>query len=171
MISTFYVGTKLDLKEISRKARNCEFNAKRFNGLVMRIREPRTTALIFSSGKIVVTGAKSEASSRIAARKFARIIQKLDCKPKFLDFKIQNIVATANTKMNINLRKMSESQENYRYEPERFPTLNYRREIKSKIGSNISTNGKLIITGSNKLNEVKEVFNHLLPILTQYKIT
>lgn len=43
----------------------------------MRIREPRTTALIFSSGKMVCTGAKSEEDSRLAARKYARIIQKL----------------------------------------------------------------------------------------------
>ena len=43
----------------------------------MRIREPRTTALIFSSGKMVCTGAKSEDLSRLAARKYARVIQKL----------------------------------------------------------------------------------------------
>ena len=30
----------------------------------MRIREPKTTALIFASGKMVVTGAKSEDDSR-----------------------------------------------------------------------------------------------------------
>jgi len=35
----------------------------------MRIRDPKTTALIFASGKMVCTGAKSENSSRIAARK------------------------------------------------------------------------------------------------------
>jgi hypothetical protein len=41
----------------------------------MRIREPKTTALIFASGKMVVTGAKSEDDSRLASRKYARIIQ------------------------------------------------------------------------------------------------
>jgi hypothetical protein len=43
----------------------------------MRIREPKTTALIFASGKMVCTGAKSETESRLAAKKYARIIQKL----------------------------------------------------------------------------------------------
>lgn len=43
----------------------------------MRIREPKTTALIFASGKMVVTGAKSEDDSKLASRKYARIIQKL----------------------------------------------------------------------------------------------
>ena len=58
-------------------ARNAEYNPKRFAAVIMRIREPRTTALIFSSGKMVCTGAKSEEDSRLAARKYARIIQKL----------------------------------------------------------------------------------------------
>jgi TATA-box binding protein (TBP) (component of TFIID and TFIIIB) len=60
----------------------------------MRIREPKTTALVFASGKVVVTGAKSEDDSRLAARKYARIIQKLGFDTKFTDFKIQNIVGS-----------------------------------------------------------------------------
>jgi transcription initiation factor TFIID TATA-box-binding protein len=43
----------------------------------MRIRDPKTTALIFASGKMVCTGAKSEGDSRLAARKYCRIIQRL----------------------------------------------------------------------------------------------
>lgn len=50
----------------------------------MRIREPKTTALIFASGKMVVTGAKSEDDSKLASRKYARIIQKLG-KAEFID--------------------------------------------------------------------------------------
>jgi len=56
----------------------------------MRIRDPKTTALIFASGKMVVTGAKSEDDSKLASRKYARIIQKLGFNAKFTDFKIQN---------------------------------------------------------------------------------
>ena len=47
---------KLDLKKIAMHARNAEYNPKRFAAVIMRIREPRTTALIFSSGKMVCTG-------------------------------------------------------------------------------------------------------------------
>lgn len=71
------LNCKLDLKKIALHARNAEYNPKRFAAVIMRIREPRTTALIFSSGKMVCTGAKSEEDSRLAARKYARIIQKL----------------------------------------------------------------------------------------------
>jgi len=61
----------------------------------MRIREPKTTALIFASGKMVVTGAKSEDDSKLASRKYARIIQKLGFNAKFTDFKIQNSMLDA----------------------------------------------------------------------------
>lgn len=77
IVSTVNLGCKLDLKKIALHARNAEYNPKRFAAVIMRIREPRTTALIFSSGKMVCTGAKSEEMSRLAARKYARIVQKL----------------------------------------------------------------------------------------------
>src|ERR1700709_996620 len=69
----------------------------------MRIREPKTTALIFASGKMVVTGAKSEDHSRLASRKYARIIQKLGFDAKFTEFKIQNIVGSCDVKFPIRL--------------------------------------------------------------------
>ena len=77
IVSTVNLGCRLDLKKIALHARNAEYNPKRFAAVIMRIREPRTTALIFSSGKMVCTGAKSEEQSRLAARKYARIVQKL----------------------------------------------------------------------------------------------
>ena len=52
IVATVNLGCKLDLKKIALTAKNAEYNPKRFAALIMRIREPRTTALIFSSGKI-----------------------------------------------------------------------------------------------------------------------
>lgn len=97
IVSTVNLNCKLDLKKIALHARNAEYNPKRFAAVIMRIREPRTTALIFSSGKMVCTGAKSEDDSRLAARKYARIIQKLGFNAKFLDFKVSEFVQSALT--------------------------------------------------------------------------
>ncbi|KAF5941271.1 hypothetical protein HYC85_022438 [Camellia sinensis] len=79
IVSTVNLDCKLDLKAIALQARNAEYNPKRFAAVIMRIRDPKTTALIFASGKMVCTGAKSEQLSKLAARK---------------DFKIQNIVGS-----------------------------------------------------------------------------
>eukprot|EP01084_Bolivina_argentea_P269783 458589_1 len=78
VVATMNVACRLDLKEIVTRSRNSEYNPKRFAAVVMRIREPKSTALIFQTGKIVVTGARSEDKAWIAARKYARILQKLD---------------------------------------------------------------------------------------------
>jgi transcription initiation factor TFIID TATA-box-binding protein len=75
----------------------------------MRIRDPKTTALIFASGKMVVTGAKSEDDSRLASRKYARIIQKLGFNAKFMDFKIQNIVGSCDVKFPVRLEGLAYS--------------------------------------------------------------
>lgn len=85
----------------------------------MRIRDPKTTALIFASGKMVVTGAKSEDDSRLASRKYARIIQKLGFDAKFQEFKIQNIVGSCDVKFPIRLEGLSFSHMQFSsYEPE-----------------------------------------------------
>jgi TATA-box binding protein (TBP) (component of TFIID and TFIIIB) len=91
----------------------------------MRIRDPKTTALIFASGKMVVTGAKSEDDSRLASRKYARIIQKLGFDAKFAEFKIQNIVGSCDVKFPIRLEGLAFSHGAFSsYEPEvRFSSL------------------------------------------------
>ena len=75
-------------------ARNTEFNPKRFAAAIMKIRNPRATALIFASGKMVCTGTKNEVDSKLASKKFAATIKKLDFPVRFTGFKVQNIVAS-----------------------------------------------------------------------------
>lgn len=53
MVATVNLDCKLDLKSIALHARNAEYNPKRFAAVIMRIREPKSTALIFHSGKMV----------------------------------------------------------------------------------------------------------------------
>lgn len=78
----------MDLRRIALQARNAEYNPKRFAAVIMRIREPKTTALIFSSGKMVCTGAKSEELSKEASRKYAKAIKTIGFDVKFKEFKV-----------------------------------------------------------------------------------
>lgn len=97
----------------------------------MRIRDPKTTALIFASGKMVCTGthsltfvknhlllkigAKTEDQSRLAARKYARIIMRLgyENKVKFQDFKVQNIVASCDVRFPIRLEALVNAHQHF----------------------------------------------------------
>lgn len=113
IVSTVNLDCKLDLKKIALHARNAEYNPKRFAAVIMRIREPKTTSLIFASGKMVCTGAKSEEQSRLAARKYTRVIQKLGFKARFTEFKIQNIVGSCDVKFPIRLEGLQYAHSNY----------------------------------------------------------
>lgn len=112
----------------------------------MKIREPKTTALIFSTGKIVITGAKSEKESFTAAKIFEKALSKvmetelkqeeddsqqaaLVKMPKLTDFKIQNIVASSDVGFSIKLEALQEEHKKIarcHYEPELFPGLIYK---------------------------------------------
>uniref|UniRef100_R4FQ61 TATA-box-binding protein n=2 Tax=Rhodnius prolixus TaxID=13249 RepID=R4FQ61_RHOPR len=169
IVSTVNLGCKLDLKKIALHARNAEYNPKRFAAVIMRIREPRTTALIFSSGKMVCTGAKSEDDSRLAARKYARIIQKLGFQAKFLDFKVQNMVGSCDVKFPIRLEGLVLTHGQFSsYEPKLFPGLIYRM-VKPKIVLLIFVSGKVVLTGAKVRQEIYEAFENIYPILKSFK--
>ncbi|KAI1729262.1 transcription factor TFIID (or TATA-binding protein, TBP) domain-containing protein [Ditylenchus destructor] len=169
IVSTVNLGVQLDLKQIALRARNAEYNPKRFAAVIMRIREPRTTALIFSSGKMVCTGAKSEETSRLAARKYARIVQKLGFNAKFTEFKVQNMVGSCDVKFPIQLEGLCITHAQFStYEPELFPGLIYRM-VKPRVVLLIFVSGKVVITGAKFKSDIDEAFNQIFPILKGFK--
>jgi transcription initiation factor TFIID TATA-box-binding protein len=142
------------------------YHPQRFAAVIMRIRDPKTTALIFASGKMVVTGAKSEDDSKLASRKYARIIQKLGFNAKFTDFKIQNIVGSCDIKFPIRLEGLASRHHHFSsYEPELFPGLIYRM-IKPKIVLLIFVSGKIVLTGAKVREEIYQAFEQIYPTLT-----
>jgi transcription initiation factor TFIID TATA-box-binding protein len=169
IVATVNLSCRLDLKEIALHARNAEYNPKRFAAVIMRIREPKTTALIFASGKMVVTGAKSEEWSRLAARKYARIIQKLGFPARFTEFKIQNMVGSCDIRFPIRLEGLAFAHGHYSsYEPELFPGLIYRM-VKPKIVLLIFVSGKIVLTGAKVREEIYQAFENIYPVLTEFR--
>jgi transcription initiation factor TFIID TATA-box-binding protein len=169
IVATVNLDCRLDLKTIALHARNAEYNPKRFAAVIMRIREPKTTALIFASGKMVVTGAKSEDDSKLASRKYARIIQKLGFNAKFTDFKIQNIVGSCDVKFPIRLEGLAFSHGPFSsYEPELFPGLIYRM-VKPKIVLLIFVSGKIVLTGAKQREEIYQAFEAIYPVLNEFR--
>lgn len=169
VVATADLQCKLDVKQIALKAKNAEYNPKRFAAVIMRIREPKTTALIFSSGKIVVTGAKDENLARTAARKFTRIIQKIGFPAKFGDFKIQNLVSSCDVNFPIRLEGLQTAHYMFSsYEPEVFPGLIYRM-AKPKVALLIFVSGKLVLTGAKTRADIKLAFEKICPVLRTFR--
>ncbi|KAG9103674.1 TATA-box-binding protein [Ceratobasidium sp. 370] len=169
IVATVNLDCRLDLKTIALHARNAEYNPKRFAAVIMRIRDPKTTALIFASGKMVVTGAKSEDDSRLASRKYARIVQKLGFDAKFSEFKIQNIVGSCDVKFPIRLEGLAYSHGQFSsYEPELFPGLIYRM-LKPKVVLLIFVSGKIVLTGAKVREEIYTAFNTIYTVLCEFR--
>ncbi|EGI58766.1 PREDICTED: TATA-box-binding protein isoform X1 [Acromyrmex echinatior] len=169
VVSTVNLQTELKLMYINVRTRNSEYNPARFTGLIMRIQNPRATALIFRSGKLVCTGARSEQDSFLAAKKFARIIQKLGFPVKFSSFKIQNIVATCDLKFPIKLEILYQCHGQFSsYEPELYPGLTYRM-YSPRVVLLIFVNGKVVLTGAKNRTELQDALNIIYPTLKMYR--
>lgn len=169
IVATVNLDCRLDLKHIALHARNAEYNPRRFAAVIMRIRDPKTTALIFASGKMVVAGARSEEFCRLAARKFARIIQKLGFPARFTDFRIQNIVGSCDVRFPVRLEGLAFAHGAFTsYEPELFPGLVYRM-VKPKVVLLIFVSGRIVLTGARVREEIYQAFENIYPVLSEFR--
>ncbi|KAL2259760.1 hypothetical protein VTK26DRAFT_6448 [Humicola hyalothermophila] len=169
VVATCNLDCRLDLKLLAQQARNVEYNRTRFHALVMRIREPRTTTLVFASGKLVVTGARSTALARLAARKHARAIQKCGFQTRFRDFKVQNFVGSLSCGFHVRLEGVSHQYwQHATYEPEIFPGL-VMRNLQLGVVCLVFATGKVVFTGAKEENLIYEAWLQLFPILLDYK--
>eukprot|EP01086_Lenisia_limosa_P013589 TRINITY_DN42868_c0_g1_i1.p1 TRINITY_DN42868_c0_g1~~TRINITY_DN42868_c0_g1_i1.p1 ORF type:complete len:193 (-),score=34.20 TRINITY_DN42868_c0_g1_i1:50-628(-) len=172
VVATSSLGCKLDLKYIALHARNAQYNPKRFPPVIVRQREPKSTALIFSSGKMVCTGSRSDAEAKLASRKFARTVRKLVEKAddiKFNDFKIQNVVASADVKFPVKLEALQiEHSAHASYEPELFPGLVYRM-LDPKVVLLIFVSGKIVLTGAKSREHIYQAFENIYPVLQEFR--
>ncbi|KAK5658357.1 hypothetical protein OQA88_2333 [Cercophora sp. LCS_1] len=170
VVATASLNCHVDLGLLASKVRNVEYNRKKFHALIMRIRDPKTTTLIFASGKMVITGAKSADQARLAARKHARIIQKVGFNTTFTDFKVQNLVASCPLGFYVRLEGLNAANHLFsRYEPEIFPGLIYRI-ANPKVVALVFANGKLVLTGAKGLEDVREAFQKLFPLLLDFRM-
>jgi len=162
VVATFNLGVDhLDLRAIALRKPFVEYNPQKFAAATIRIRNPRTTALAFASGNMVCTGAKTEIEARIAGRKYVRILQKHGIPVSFRDFKIQNIVASAEVPHTLKLLELSRSYGPYvSYEPDLFPGLVFRTTA-PKLVFLLFRSGKIVITGAKNREEITSTFSSL----------
>lgn len=170
VVATVNLDCRLDLNLIAQHARNVEYKPKRFPALIMRIREPRTTTLVFASGRVVITGAKSEDMARLAARRHARAIQKCGFNTRFRDFTPRNFVGSLACGFHIRLEGIVSEYDNWScYEPELFPGLVFKM-INPAVKALVFTTGKVVFTGAKTEAQVYHAFIYLYPILERFRV-
>ncbi len=165
VVASATLDQKIDLLSIMKAFRNVEYRPKQFPGLVFRLKRPKTATLIFASGKMVCTGAKSEKQARGAVKKVVRELKNSGIvilgRPEIV---IQNIVASANLGGRIDLEMAANVMENIMYEPEQFPGLIYRM-MDPKVVMLLFASGKLVCTGAKKEMMVREAVEKLHALL------
>ena len=170
VVASASLDQKIDLLEILKVFRNVEYRPKQFPGLVFRLKRPKTATLIFASGKMVCTGARSEKMARRAVNKVVRELKNngiiIKGKPKIV---IQNMVASANLHGAIDLETAADILENVMYEPEQFPGLIYRM-AEPKTVLLLFASGKIVCTGAKSEEMVHESVLKIYGVLEDYDL-
>ena len=150
---------------------NTEYNPEQFPGLVLRIREPKTSALVFSSGRIVCTGARSMTHLEKAMKEIVKNIEKIGIKIKIKPkITVQNMVASGAIGMDLNLNSLALELSNTEYEPEQFPGLVYKLDG-TRATFLLFSNGKIVCTGTRSETKLKEALSKLVSNLKKVNKT
>jgi len=173
IVATTALEKPIPLVKLARTLPNTEYNPKTFPGLVLRVKEPKSAVLVFSSGNLVCTGTKSVAQVKkvidVVIKQLRKINVKITIKPKVT---VQNIVASGSINLKLNLNFLALEMENTEYEPEQFPGLVYKI-LEYNATFLLFSNGKLVCTGTKSKQQLEASMKQLLKdikiVLKNYK--
>jgi len=167
VVASATIDQKLDLIKIQKKFPDVEYNPEQFPGAVFRIKNPKTATLLFSTGKMVCTGAKSEA---LAIKAVGLVVQKLRKEgikiKKDAIVTVQNIVSSINLGGKIHLEQAARTLPRSMYEPEQFPGVIHRM-VDPKTVILLFASGKLVCTGAKTESDVYRSVHNLHNMLEE----
>jgi transcription initiation factor TFIID TATA-box-binding protein len=167
VVASATIDQKLDLNKIQKKFPDVEYNPELFPGAVFRLKSPKTATLLFSTGKMVCTGSRSE---EMAVKAVSIVVQKLRKGgikiKKNAVVTVQNIVSSINLGGKVHLEKAARTLPRSMYEPEQFPGVIHRM-IDPKTVILIFSSGKLVCTGAKTEKDVYRSVNQLHSLLEE----
>src|SRR3989304_3863191 len=170
VVASATLNQKVDLNVVANSYPEAEYRPDLFPGLVFRLKRPKTATLIFGSGKMICTGAKSGKESRRAIMTVVKELKKegiiIISKP---DFKVVNIVASASLGGKVDLEKTVTTLRKTMYEPEQFPGLIYRMD-EPKVVMLVFASGSLVCTGAKQEQDVYDSVHKLHAILEEQNL-
>ena len=162
---------KIPLERLIMDLPNTEYNPETFPGLIMKIREPKATFLIFSSGKVVCTGTKSLSEAEYALERLKEYMRKVDVNVVVkLKIRVENVVASSDIGMKLDLNEIAIKLTNVEYEPEQFPGLVFKLNDETGATFLIFGNGKIVCTGTKSDKDVHVAIKNLLEVLKRHNV-
>jgi transcription initiation factor TFIID TATA-box-binding protein len=157
VVASASISDKLDIQDVSNKLDGAEYEPEQFPGVIYRLRKPKVAILIFGSGKIVCTGAKTPEIVRIAVEHLTQRLGETGTSVvKNPEITVQNMVATWDTGQPFNLSDLilSFGMERVEYEPEQFPGMVFRLDD-PKVVMLFFSSGKVVCTGAKSVEELE----------------
>ncbi|MCG1004607.1 MULTISPECIES: TATA-box-binding protein [Halobacterium] len=169
VVASSDLGQELALDQLAVDLDGADYNPEDFPGIVYRLQEPKSATLIFRSGKVVCTGAKSVDDVHEALDIVFDDLRELgidvDSNPPI---EVQNIVSSASLEQSLNLNAIAIGLglEQIEYEPEQFPGLVYRLDDPDVVVL-LFGSGKLVITGGTETDEAQQALMHVQDRLSE----
>ncbi|MHA1463989.1 MAG: TATA-box-binding protein [Candidatus Heimdallarchaeaceae archaeon] len=162
IVASIDLFTSIELVEMYQKLIDNEsidisYYPDKFPGVILKIKTPKVSSLVFSSGKLVLTGAKSTENVRIGVKIISDILRKVGVviteEPEIV---IQNIVASGTfNRQQLNLELIALWLDHTMYEPEQFPGLIFRLQDPKNVLL-LFQSGNLVCTGGKSEEQVHE---------------
>ena len=168
LLATSRFAEYIDLDHFSIET-GLDFDPDRFPGMTYKIANPKVCALIFRSGRIVITGAKTVKDIEDALTITFKALSTNGCELwDSYDYSIGNVVVTHDLKRELNLAHLTLALPMARteWEPEQFPGLIYRLSGLSAVCL-IFSSGKCVITGNNSLEDAQKAVDVLIADLAE----
>ena len=161
----------MDLQAISEVLPGSSYDRRKFAAMTIRLANPSCTLLLFSSGKLVVTGGKNWYEGVLSCLRIARFLQRALVGVDFWlkSCNVQNIVAHVEVPVgeggSLDLEAMySRLNLHCTYQKNMFPGLIYRPHA-SPVVLLCFFSGKIVITGGKTELDVMEGWRRLWPTL------
>jgi len=175
MVSTTHIKSvsgKIDLRTIAESIPNSSYDRKKFAAITIRIDNPKTTALLFSSGKLVITGAVSKQMAICAIRSVMYMLSGVfACDHLYYENHIiQNMVCNVRLPhlKSINIKQIHVDHSALStYQSTIFPGLIFRPE-NSPIVLLIFKSSRIVVTGARTYTDIIDGFGSVLPLLRTY---
>jgi len=171
IVASAELGLELDLYTIAYKLHDVEYEPEQFPGAILKLKDPKTSLLLFKNGKIICAGGKNEKAVGDAIEKtlkmltsYSKVAPPKNFKPKFT---VQNIVASAALGVELDLYSIASKVPNVEYEPEQFPGA-ILKFLSPKTSLLLFKNGKVICTGGKSEADVTTALNMAAKLLTPY---
>ena len=179
IVATANLFTHLDLDKVTTALQNpnlgesfptLRFTPEEFPGIIYHPYRSGIALLIFSSGKLVVTGARSFDDIQAAVSKLVEVLSKIGVKfRRAPEISVQNMVFSGDLGREFNLNVVALTLPNCEYEPEQFPGVVYRvRE--PKVAILLFTSGGIVCSGAKSEHDAWRAVRKLLHELEKYEL-